>query len=167
MTTTKYDARRARELDNERDTILKKCRAIVDGARAEGRDLTKSEQESIEAGTAKIKAGDPERQALGKALVDSVIGLGSAEDDPFDDASPGNLFGETARKDLVMAVKTRSAFRTEVDTKAALTSGTMLPSSGTGVESGLYPNAFPLATLLLRSRIRTCGPLLRARRRDR
>ena len=34
-----------------------------------------------------------------------------------------------------------------MDTKAALTSGTLLPTAGIGVEPGLFPNAFPLATL--------------------
>ena len=57
------------------------------------------------------------------------------------------------------AVKTRSAFRTEADTKATMTSGTMLPSSGTGVESGLYPNAFPLATLFRSEAV--SGPAVR------
>lgn len=37
-------------------------------------------------------------------------------------------------------------WRTEVPVKAALTN-TVLPTGGTGVEPGLYPQAFPLSTL--------------------
>lgn len=83
-----------------------------------------------------------EAQRKGQALVDSVMALATAEEDP-DNPSRG-LFAERAAKDLVTAVKTRSAYRTEVPAKAAL-SHTVVPTSGQGVEPGLYPSAVPLS----------------------
>lgn len=87
------------------------------------------------------------KQQKGRDLVNSVMRLGTSDGgDPDRSGLPG-LFDEAARKGLLTAVKSRSTFRTEVDTKAALTSGTLLPTTGARVEPGLFPNAFPLATL--------------------
>ena len=49
---------------------------------------------------------------------------------------------------MVTALRTKTPYRTEV--KAALASGNLLPTSGSGVQEGLHPNAqFPLASLFV------------------
>jgi hypothetical protein len=55
-----------------------------------------------------------------------------------------------------------------VDVKAALTTGTLLPTAGHGVEGGLYANLFPrLDAVPVRGRQRADGPLLPDGGRDR
>jgi HK97 family phage major capsid protein len=127
----------------ERKNKIDHAQQIVDRAKAENRDLTPTEQASVEADIARVEELDRNRK--GGSIFNRVMGLASSED--FAEGGPGNLFTETARKELVTAVKSRTTYRTEVDSKAALTSGTLLPTSGTGVEGGLFPNAFPLTTL--------------------
>jgi len=147
MTGTKYDARRQAELTEQRRTIIKTCESIVGRAKAAGRELTASEQESVSTGLAKIDDTiDPELKTLGKAMVSAVLGLGSSED--FLDGGPGNLFDEQAKNGIIHAVKTRTSYRAELPSKAALTTGTVLPPTGSYVEGGLHPNSeFPLASL--------------------
>lgn len=127
---------------DERATALANAKKIVSKAQSERRDLTPTEQRTVSAATERIE--DIDRQAKGRAMVDSVIKLGSSEDNPD---HPGGIFTESARDGLVSAVKSRTMFRTDVDTKATLTAGTLLPPSGQTVEPGLYPTSFPLASL--------------------
>ena len=44
-------------------------------------------------------------------------------------------------------MKTRTAYRTNVDVKALLTTGAMLPTTGEMVQPGLHPSAYPLSGL--------------------
>lgn len=141
------------EWREERATILSNAKSIVTRATSENRDLTTSEQDTLTADMARVE--QLAKQIKGRRLVESVHALGSCDDDPD---NPGGLFTETAAKDLVTAVKTRSSYRTEVSAKAALT-GALLPTTGTGVEPGLFPNAFPISTLF-RSEAAT-GPSIR------
>ena len=52
------------------------------------------------------------------------------------------------KSSVVGAIKSRTAYRTELSAKAVLTSGTLLPTSGVGVQDGLHPNSqYPLSSL--------------------
>lgn len=126
----------------ERAALLQNAKNIVAKAKTGDRDLTTSEQDQLTDLMGQVERLDA--RAKGSALVNSVLRLSTAEDD-LD--QPNSLFTETAAKDLVTAVKTRSTYRTEVSAKAALTT-TVLPTMGKDVAPGLYPNAaFPLSTL--------------------
>lgn len=127
----------------ERAASIETAKSIVATAKAANRDLTPTEEATVDRSLDRVKQID--KQIAGKAMVDSVMSLGSAED--YDENGDiRRMFSETAAKDLVTAVKTRSSYRTEISVKAALTN-TVLPTSGQGVEAGLYPSAFPLSTL--------------------
>jgi HK97 family phage major capsid protein len=130
-------------LHAKRTAALKVARDIVEGAKAANRDLTPDENTAVAAKMTEVENLD--KQIKGRNLVNSVYGLGTAEDQPYDGAR-SSIFSESAAADLVSAVKSKGLFRTEVSTKAAL-SNTLLPPTGRGVEPGLYPNTFPLATL--------------------
>lgn len=132
------------QMRDERVTLLQDATKVVDGAKGARRELTPTEQQQVTDLLSRVDKVDA--QIKGKKLADSVMRLGSAEDDPDHPHHAGGLFAERAAKDLVTAVKTRSSYRTEVPVKSAL-SNTVLPTSGQGVEAGLYPNAFPLSTL--------------------
>jgi len=87
------------------------------------------------------------KQQRGRDLVNSVMRLGSSEDFT-DDGRPATLFDEQAKNGIIHAVKTRTSFRAELPSKAALGVTTVLPPSGSYVEGGLHPNSqFPLASL--------------------
>src|SRR6188768_4437503 len=127
----------------ERTNLLAHARSIVDGAKNADRDLTSTEVEQVEADIAKIKALDAGSKS--GDLVRRVMSLVGPARDP---EQGSQLFSEDAKQGLVRAAKTRTAYRTEVDAKAALTTGGMLPTAGTGVSPGLYPTgAFPLSSL--------------------
>jgi HK97 family phage major capsid protein len=132
----------ANEWRDERATTLSNAKKIVARAKAANRDLTSTEQSTLTNAMDRVKTIDT--QLKGRALVNSVMQLGSSED--FAEHHRGGLFTETAAKDLVTAVKTRSSYRTEVSAKAALTHA-VVPTAGEGVEPGLYPSAVPLSTL--------------------
>jgi len=131
------------DLAAERRNTIAHAELILDRCKAERRDLTPNEQATVEADMARVEELD--LQIKGRNMANSVMGLASTED--FLDGGGLDLFDETARKELLTAVRSKTTYRTEVNTKAALTAGTLLPTSGIGVEPGLYPNAFPLATL--------------------
>lgn len=145
-TNVKYEPGREARLKSERAAKLKAATVIVDRAKASGRELRGSENDEVQAAFNRIDDLDVEIVAQSKAMVDSVMSLGNCEMDP--DVEPGrSVFSEGDAKGLVAAVKSKGLFRTtEVSTKAALT-GAVVPTSGQGVEPGLFPNAFPLATL--------------------
>lgn len=65
-------------LHEQRLAALKSARDIVDGAKAAARDLTNDEQAQVEEHLANVKSLD--NAIKGKALVDSVVSLGTAED---------------------------------------------------------------------------------------
>lgn len=130
------------EWRDQRAAAITEAKTIVVGAKAADRELTSTEHTVVSASMAQVAQLDG--QIKGRALVDSVISLGSVED--FDPERQ-SIFSETAAKDLLSAVKTRSAYRTEVSTKAALGSGALVPTSGTVVSPGLFPGAYPLALL--------------------
>lgn len=88
-------------------------------------------------------------QQKGRDLVNRVLALPKdAFGEPIrpsDDPARG-LFDEQAKAGIVHAIKTRTPYR--VETKATLTVGSLLPSSGSYVVGGLHPiGMFPLATL--------------------
>ncbi|WP_185994852.1 phage major capsid protein [Nocardioides campestrisoli] len=127
-------------LREQRAAVLTEAKTIVARATKANRDLTTHEADTLDGLMGRVTNID--KQIKGKALVDSVLRLGTAEDDP--DAR--GVFNETAKAGIVHAVKSRTTYRTEVDRKA-LTSGTLLPTVGRGVEPGLWPNIFPIASL--------------------
>jgi HK97 family phage major capsid protein len=145
------------EWRDERATILSKAKNIVAAAKSENRDLTNHEQDTLSADMARVKQIDV--QMKGRALVDSVIKQGSAEDYHTD----GSVFDESAKAGIIQALKSRTLYRTEIDRKA-LTSGTLLPTAGTGVASGLHPNLFPIASLFPNEP--ASGPTIRYYRMD-
>lgn len=146
------------DLTLERTNTLAHARQIVDNAKAANRELTPTEQADVEADVERVHKLD--QQIKCRNLRQSVMRLGPG-DGGYDDDPEGNhtLFSESAKAGIVQAVKTRTAYRTDVDVKAALTSGTLLPTAGQGVEGGLYPNLFPISTLF-RSEAAT-GPTVR------
>lgn len=147
------------EWRDERATALARAKDVVARAKAENREhLTDTEQATLTGVMDRVKKLDA--MLKGRALVDSVVKLGTAED-AFEGGS--SVFSESARDGIVQAVKSRTMYRTEVDRKA-LTSGTLLPTAGTGVEGGLWPNIYPLAELF-RSEAAT-GPTMRYYRFD-
>lgn len=134
------------DLQADRTTVLTNAKSLLAAAKSGNRELTDAEQATMTGYMARV--GELDKQIKGRALVNSVMSLGSSEDHLVD---RGGLFTDAAKAGIIQAVKTRTAYRTELDiggTKAALTSGTLLPTSGTTVEGGLHPNAqFPLASL--------------------
>jgi HK97 family phage major capsid protein len=133
------------DLNADRKKTLGHARQIVDSAKAANRDLTAAESATVEADLARVKELD--RQIAGRNMVKSVMSLDGGHWDDDNPEGNGDLFSASAKAGIVQAVKTRTAFRTDVDVKAALTSGTLLPTGGQGVEAGLYPNLFPISTL--------------------
>lgn len=130
------------DLKTERSNTIAHAQKIIDRAKTENRDLTTAEQSSVEADFDRIHELD--KQIKGRTLADSVMKLGTSEW-PNPEHETG-LFSEEAKAGLLTAVKTRTAYRTEIDRKA-LTSNTLLPPSGTGVQPGLHPNIYPVADL--------------------
>jgi len=128
----------------ERKNTLEHARQIVDRAKAEHREFTPIEQSAVEADIAHVERLDAKRKD--GSLFNRVMGLGTAED--FADGGPGNFFSEEDKAGIVRAVKTRTSYRAELPSKAALTTGTVLPPTGSYVEGGLHPNSeYPLASL--------------------
>lgn len=129
-------------LSDQRAAAIKAARDIVETAKSGGRtDLNPNEVEQVERHLSHAKTID--KQLKGKALVDSVLSLGSVDDDDGTDPFGGphsSVFDPEAAKGLVSAIRTRSNYRTTVSAKAALTGGTLLPPAGQGLVPGLFPN---------------------------
>ncbi len=142
------------DLVAERERTLKHARSVLDTAKAAGRaDLTDTEEHQVRGDLDKIKTLD--RQIAGRKMADAVKALGGDDDD-----GPGSsVFNEDDRHRIAYAVKTRTASRTMVDAKALLTTGSMLPTSGTYVQAGLHPSAFPLSSLF--QQVPADGPVQR------
>ena len=94
----------------------------MDRAKAADRGLTPAEQAEVEAAIAHVKSLD--RNVASGQLVDRVMALGAAGSPT---PKPAGLFSEDAKAGIVHATKTRTAYRTEVDAKAALTTGRCCP----------------------------------------
>jgi HK97 family phage major capsid protein len=137
------------DLSAERTTTLDHAKSILATCKAAGREPTNAEQDALTASVARVKELD--RQLAGRALVNSVRALGTSEDVPRDGAPVASIFTEDAKAGIISAVKSRTSYRTALDLggmKAALTSGTLLPTSGIGVEGGLQPTGlFSLTSL--------------------
>ncbi|GAA2113018.1 phage major capsid protein [Nocardioides bigeumensis] len=131
-------------LHEKRIVNIKSARDIVERAQAAGRELTSSETDQVTACLSSVKTID--KQIAGKALVDSVVGLTNVEDTHGPTAS-GSLFSDTDKAGIIHAAKSRTAYRADLNVKAAITTGALLPTSGTYVEGGLHPTQFPIATL--------------------
>jgi HK97 family phage major capsid protein len=131
------------DLKTERKNTIAHADQIVARAKTAGRDMTPTEVASVEAAITRIEELD--KQLKGRALVDSVMKLGTS--DGFTDGGPGSLFSGETKAGFISAVKTRSAFRADVDRKA-ITVGGLVPAAGSGVEPGLHPTAvYALADL--------------------
>lgn len=150
----------------ERSTVLKNAHAIVDAAKAAGRELSAAEQVEVEAAIAKIGALDRQAKSappqtktrpLFSRYPTASAGPVGVEFDP--DTASGGVFTPEAKAGIVHAVKTRTAYRTEVDAKALLTTDTLLPTSGNGVAQGLHPSAYPLSALF--GQEQAPGPVIR------
>jgi hypothetical protein len=148
------------DLTLQRKNTIAHARKIIDAAKATGRELTPTELTEIEADKTRITELDG--QIKGRDLVNSVMNLGRVPDNmPRWDGpeATGNLFSEDAKAGIVHAVKSKTTYRTDVDVKAALATGVMLPPVGQGAEPGLYPNLFPISTLF-RTEV-AAGPTVR------
>lgn len=154
-------------LSDQRQTLIKTARAIVDAAIAGNRELTSDEHSKVDALTTEVKSIDAKLES-GK-YVKAVLALGGAES-PDPDGGPvaSSLFDPETRAALVKAVRTRTSCRVNLDakavvrlgSKAALTSGGLIPTSGTYVEPGLHPTgAFPLSSLFVQQP--ALGPVVR------
>lgn len=145
-----------------RGLALKQARTIVDRAISEKRELSAAEDAEVAGLSADVEAYDASLKAKPKGLLDrfpKVAGPGLYAD-PWDDGGGATLFTAEAKDGLVRAVKTRTAFRTEVDAKAALGVTTLLPPSGIAVQPGIQPGAaFPLSSLFAQQA--ADGPLVR------
>ncbi len=157
-------------LREQRVTHLKHAQAVLARVKASGREFpSQAEHDEMTTAVEAAKSLDSQiaKQVQGKALVDSVVGLTSVEDLG---ASSGSLFSETDRAGIVHAAKSRTTYRAaNLDSKALLTTGTLLPTSGTFVEGGLHPNsAVPhRVPVHAGARRRPDRPLLPDDRRDR
>ena len=138
----------------ERITHLEAAKAIVARCKSSGTDLSPDDQATVTRHLDGVK--DLDKQIKGRDLVNSVIGLGNVDDL----ANGGKVFSEADAKGIAYAAKSRTSFRADLNMKAALTSGGLLPTSGTFVEGGLHPNAqFPIASLFLNAP--ADGPVVR------
>jgi HK97 family phage major capsid protein len=79
-------------LHEQRKAALARAREIVEGAKGESRDLNDDERAEVEGKLTEVK--DLDTKIKGKALVDSVMGLGSVEDEPTDDKPQAKTLGE-------------------------------------------------------------------------
>lgn len=132
------------DLSAERTRVLSHARSIVDGAKSAGRDnLTDTEQDQVEDDLAQVRTLD--QQIKGRAVIDSVKALGTGVS--WGDEHHASVFTPEAKTGIAHAVRTRTAYRTEVSTKALLVTGALLPPSGDMVQGGLHPNAYPLSGL--------------------
>lgn len=130
----------------ERQSLLRHARSIIDTAKAADRDLSDAEHQLVEADLSNVEQMDAQAKARNRRVFD--LGLGPTDPNTHAGADVATLFTDEQKSGLVGAVKSRGMFRTELAVKAALTSGTMLPPTGTGVIGGTYPSAaFPLSQL--------------------
>jgi hypothetical protein len=134
-----------RDYDTERASHLAAARLTIDTCKSQNRDLTPTEQTVTQSHLDAVTELD--KMIKGRALVQSIKSLGTSETDT-ERAGTGGIFTPQAKSGILAAVKTRTAYRTEIDSKALLTSGTLLPASGTYTEGGLHPTSqFPLTIL--------------------
>jgi hypothetical protein len=123
----------------ERTNLLAHARSVVEKAKAENRDLTPGEAASVQADLDRVDELDVKR---GSDLVRKVLAmpLGPNGERPDPDNPTGSIFTPEAKAGFGTAIRTRTAYRTELDRKT-LTSGSLLPPAGDGVVPGLYPFA--------------------------
>lgn len=74
MSTTTYSFERTKSLKSERAHVLSNAQAIVDRAKAAGRDLDASEAAVVETATARVKQLDAELRDQSTAMVKAVLG---------------------------------------------------------------------------------------------
>jgi hypothetical protein len=118
----------AESLRQQRLSSIKSAREIVERAKSAGRsDLTATEIAEVE--THLDHAKNLDKQIAGRTLVNRVLSLDNVDTD----AAAAPLFNETDRDGILHAVKSRMAYRLDLDSKA-LTTGAMLPPSGQCVE---------------------------------
>jgi HK97 family phage major capsid protein len=101
-------------LRDQRNAAIKAARSILDGAKAENRDLTVEEQEKVEATMAEVK--DLDVKIKGQELVKSVMSLGPGdeEEDGEQESKPAKTLGEHfarhVKADGFARLKTHSGF---------------------------------------------------------
>ena len=143
------------DLTAERTRVLTHAKQIVAKAKADSRDLTDHEQDELETDMGRIKVLD--RQLEGRKMADAVKALDSSGGD--DDRPRASVFNDDDRTRIAYAVKSRTAYRTDLNVKAVLTTGAMLPSAGTIVQPGLHQAAYPLSGLF--QQVDAPGPVQR------
>jgi HK97 family phage major capsid protein len=142
----------------ERKNNLAAARAVVDTAMAESRPLTPAEAAQVQAQIERVKELDA--QAKSSELARRVLAMGANQPVDDDGAPITGPFSAEAKAGIIHAAKTRTNYRTQVDAKAALTTNTMLPPSGTTGVPGLYAGgAFPLSSLFTQEQAE--GPVVR------
>src|SRR4051794_39828336 len=125
------------DLRAERAKTLDHAKGVLANAKNANRDLTDDEQDQLKSDMARVEELD--RGLKGRAMADKVKALWTG--DGYGDGSDA-VFSDEAKAGIAYAVKTRTAYRTNVDAKALLTTGTVLPTSGTVVQAGLHPSAY-------------------------
>jgi hypothetical protein len=134
------------DLVGNRDRALKSARHILDNAAAQGRDVTPAEEAEVSQALADVKKYDVQLKA--QTLSRQVFGHDGGWQEEDHGGTGNQVFTSEAKQGIAHAVKTRTAYRTEVDSKALITTSAMLPTSGTAVQEGLHPNSHsPLASL--------------------
>jgi HK97 family phage major capsid protein len=107
-----------------------------------------TEQAQVESAITQVHGLDA--RAKSGDLVRRVMDLGGPDREPDPDNRTG-LFDAEAKAGITRATKTRTNYRVELDQKAALTSNTLLPPTGFGVQGGLYPSGVPPVASLFRN----------------
>jgi len=119
-------------LTEQRKHLLGKAQAVVDRAKATGRDFTASEETEVQGVFSDIQSLDVKIQAAKKSddLMAQIAGLGFGADEDDDPASAGLQFTAEQKAGLVHAVRTKGGYATQVRRKAPTTVGTLLPAFG-------------------------------------
>lgn len=155
------------ELRAQRETHLNHAKNTLANVKVRG-DEFPTEQEHDQLTRDMDAAQKLDKQIKGKALVQSVVSLGTSEDaDPYGDGSglTSKVFSPEAARALVSALKTRGNYRTEVVSSKALTGGALLPPAGQGIVPGLFPNGVVTLSALFRNEP-VSGPTTRYYRMD-
>src|SRR5688500_6404965 len=101
----------------ERSRLLTHAKSIVESAKSAGRDLNDAEAHEVEADISKIKSLDAKPKGidyLSQIKAISKVGDGEVNDGGL---GGGSFFTPEAKDGIVGAIKSRTAFRTELSTK--------------------------------------------------
>lgn len=122
----------------DRAASLAAANQIIESAKSQGRDLTSTEAQQVEDTITQVRDYDARAKST---PWQQIKALSRIDDNAVADPDRRGLFTAEAKTGITHAFKSRTAYRTEIDVKAALTGGSLLPTSGTGVVPGLYPSS--------------------------